>query len=109
MNPTLEEMARSIPLPVLLLTMLGFAAGQNDCGYCLHLDSGAVLGIVTCDVIITVLIAGMAFWVSHKVQKKRYEDKLQQQRNASDNEHTYAHLQGQQMDLYTDIKTLNHS
>ncbi|CAI9614354.1 unnamed protein product, partial [Staurois parvus] len=86
----------------------GFAAGQNDCGNCLHLDSGAVVGIVTCDVIIiTLLIAGMAFWVSNKVQKKKYDEKLQQKSVAENADHTYEHLRGQQTDIYTDINTIN--
>ncbi|KAM5132621.1 TYRO protein tyrosine kinase-binding protein [Mantella aurantiaca] len=102
-------MPLNIPLSIVLLTMLGFAVGQNDCGNCLHLDSGAVVGIVTCDVIITVLIAGMAFWMSSKVQKKKYEERLQQ-KNASENvDHTYEHLHGQHLDVYTDLNTLNNS
>ncbi|XP_072282325.1 uncharacterized protein [Pyxicephalus adspersus] len=84
-------MSRQIPLSILLLTVLALAVGQNDCGNCLHLDSGAVIGIVTCDVVITVLIAGMAFWISSKVQKKKYDDKLQQ-KNSADNDHTYENI-----------------
>lgn len=99
----------SIPSTVLLLAMLGFAVGQNDCGNCLHLNSGTVVGIVTCDVIITVLIAGMAFWVSSKVQKKRYDAQMQEKNATETTDHTYEHLRGQQMDVYNDINTIkNH-
>ncbi|XP_068099330.1 TYRO protein tyrosine kinase-binding protein [Hyperolius riggenbachi] len=103
-------MPRCSPLPVLFLAMLGIAAGQNgDCENCLRLDSGAIVGIVTCDVIITLVIAGLAFWASSKVQKKKYEAKLLQKNSTVDNDHTYEHLRGQQMDIYTDIKSANDS
>ncbi|XP_075459345.1 TYRO protein tyrosine kinase-binding protein isoform X2 [Ascaphus truei] len=75
-----------------------------ECGNCLYLDSGALLGIVVCDFIITVLIALAAYYLSNKVQKRRQEErgkKLESERQA--NEPTYEELHGQNMDIYTDL------
>ncbi|XP_075047706.1 TYRO protein tyrosine kinase-binding protein-like [Mixophyes fleayi] len=101
-----------VPISVLFLglTIIGAALGQDGCGNCLQLNSGALIGIVVCDVIFTVLIAAMAFCVSSKIQKKKYQEKLDKQKNnTTENEPTYEHLHGQRMDIYNDLNTLNSS
>ncbi|CAH2318275.1 TYRO tyrosine kinase-binding -like [Pelobates cultripes] len=91
---------------LLLLTALGAAFGQDGCGDCLRLDSGAVIGIVICDVIITVLIALTAYIVSNKIQqRKQLERKTSKKNETETNDRTYEELRGQRLDIYNDMRS----
>ncbi|XP_053307741.1 TYRO protein tyrosine kinase-binding protein [Spea bombifrons] len=89
----------------LLLAVLGTAFGQNDCGDCFHLSSGAITGIVFCDIFITVLIALTVYFISNKIQKKKDEERNRnsQKTEIQESERTYEELQGQARDIYNDI------
>ncbi|KAM8927866.1 TYRO protein tyrosine kinase-binding protein [Pelodytes ibericus] len=89
----------------LFLTTLGGVHGQDVCGDCLRLDSGAIIGIVICDVIITLLIALTVYCISSKIQKKKHEErkKASQKTELEENEQTYEELQGQRTDIYNDL------
>ncbi|KAM4652577.1 TYRO protein tyrosine kinase-binding protein [Discoglossus pictus] len=85
---------------LLVSAILGAALGQDECGNCLRLDTGAIVGIVICDVIITVLIALLAYYVSTKIQRSKLEERSKQN---DGQEPTYEELQGQRLDVYTDL------
>ncbi|XP_063798274.1 TYRO protein tyrosine kinase-binding protein isoform X2 [Pseudophryne corroboree] len=96
-----------ISIMVLGLSIIGAALGQEGCENCLQLNSGALIGIVICDIIFTMLIAAMAYCVSSKIQAKKYQEKLDKQKNnAPGNEPTYEQLHGQRNDIYNQLNTL---
>ncbi|XP_053546127.1 TYRO protein tyrosine kinase-binding protein [Bombina bombina] len=89
-----------VTLMLLALYALGAVKGQDECGNCLHLDSGSVIGIVVCDVIITVLIAFVAYYVSLRMERKRHAET----KKVNDlKEPTYEELQGQRTEVYNDL------
>ncbi|XP_069803855.1 TYRO protein tyrosine kinase-binding protein [Dendropsophus ebraccatus] len=97
------------PLPVICLTLLisSSALGQEACGSCFQLNTGTIIGIVICDSLITLVIAGMAFWISNRIQKKKFQDKLQKLKNTSPtNESAYEELHGQKLHVYNDLNSL---
>lgn len=100
---------RYVPRALLLLSAaLGAAFGQNGCGDCIRLDSGAVAGIVICDVIITILIAATAYCVSSKIQRRKLMARKKSQKNEMQStERTYEELQGQRADVYNDLGSLH--
>lgn len=100
-------MSWTVPVLFLTLTMLGSTLGQEGCGNCFQLNTGTIIGIVICDSIITLLIAGMAFWISNKIQNKKYQERLRNLKIISPaNESTYEELQGQRTDIYNDLNSL---
>ncbi|XP_018082065.1 TYRO protein tyrosine kinase-binding protein-like isoform X2 [Xenopus laevis] len=92
---------QSQPLLILVLATL-------DCGSCFYLDTGAVIGIVICDVVITVLIALTAYYVSNKIHMKKEEERNTNSKkpDTQEAEPPYEELRNQRMDIYND---LNHS
>lgn len=99
-------MSGKLPVFIMTLTMLGSAFGQQGCGNCFQLNTGTIVGIVICDSIITLMIAGVAFWISTKIQTKKYQERLRKLKNISPaNESTYEELQGQRTDIYNDLNS----
>ncbi|XP_075695184.1 TYRO protein tyrosine kinase-binding protein [Rhinoderma darwinii] len=99
----------SWPVPILFLTVtiFGSALAQEGCGNCFQLNTGTIVGIVICDAIFTLMIAGLSFWISNKVQKKKYQERLKKLKKiSSGNEATYAELHGQTADIYNDLNAL---
>ncbi|XP_077116325.1 TYRO protein tyrosine kinase-binding protein [Ranitomeya variabilis] len=87
-----------------LTTILGSVLAQEGCGNCFQLNTGTIIGIVVCDALITLTIAGMAFWISNKIQKKKYQEKLKRMKdNSAANEATYEELRGHRVDIYNDL------
>ncbi|KAM3921838.1 TYRO protein tyrosine kinase-binding protein-like [Leptodactylus fuscus] len=100
-------MYRPVPILVLTFSIFGFALGQEGCGNCFQLNTGTIVGIVICDTVITLVIAGMAFWISNRIQKKKYQEKLNKLKNISPgNESTYEELHGQRVDIYNDLNAM---
>lgn len=98
----------SWPVPVLFLTltMLGSTFGQEGCGNCFQLNPGTIIGIVICDSIVTLMIAGVAFWISTKIQQKKYQERLRTAKNISPaTESPYEELHGQRTDIYNDLNS----
>uniref|UniRef100_A0A803J7L6 TYRO protein tyrosine kinase-binding protein n=1 Tax=Xenopus tropicalis TaxID=8364 RepID=A0A803J7L6_XENTR len=88
----------SLSLLILLLATL-------DCGGCFHLDSGAIIGIVICDVIITVLIALTAYYVSNRIQMRKEEERKKNspKPDTQEAEPAYEELRDHRMDIYNDL------
>ncbi|XP_058052278.1 TYRO protein tyrosine kinase-binding protein [Ahaetulla prasina] len=89
-------------LPILLgLTwpQLGAAQGANDCGHCFRIDPGTIAGVVLGDLFLTLLIALGVYYVVSCIYKQQAtsSDKAQ-------HESPYEELQGQRMDIYSDLK-----
>uniref|UniRef100_A0A8C5QY29 TYRO protein tyrosine kinase-binding protein n=1 Tax=Leptobrachium leishanense TaxID=445787 RepID=A0A8C5QY29_9ANUR len=92
---------------ILLSAALGAALGQDGCGDCIRLDSGAITGIVICDIIITILIALTAYFVSSKIQRrKQIERNKCQKSEMQTNDRTYEELQGPRTDVYNELGNL---
>ncbi|XP_029140166.1 TYRO protein tyrosine kinase-binding protein isoform X2 [Protobothrops mucrosquamatus] len=89
-------------LPILLgLTwpQLGAAQVANDCGHCYKIDPGTIAGVVLGDLFLTLLIALGVYYVVSCIYKQQAtsRDKVQ-------HESPYEELQGQRMDIYSDLK-----
>ncbi|KAG8570003.1 hypothetical protein GDO81_014637 [Engystomops pustulosus] len=97
-------MSWKVPILFLSLTLFGSAFAQEACENCFQLSTGTIIGVVICDVIITLVITGMAFWISNRIQRKKYQERLKKMKNASAaNEATYEDLRGQRHDIYNDL------
>ncbi|KAM4015047.1 TYRO protein tyrosine kinase-binding protein-like [Anomaloglossus baeobatrachus] len=88
-------------------TILSSAFAQEGCGNCFQLNTGTIIGIVVCDALITLIIASMAFWISTKIQKKKYQEKLKKLKTLPPtNDPTYEELHGQRVDIYNDLHAM---
>ncbi|KAJ8005338.1 hypothetical protein DPEC_G00145590 [Dallia pectoralis] len=85
-----------------------------DCGNCYLIDIGPVVGIVACDIVLTLLIALVAFCLA-TFQKKR--SRLESRRQGTGKkltaskrktveipESVYQELHGVQSDVYSDLQ-----
>ncbi|KAG7469166.1 hypothetical protein MATL_G00126070 [Megalops atlanticus] len=106
-------MGRALCIVTPFAGLFGPVAGQQDCRACFHLDTGAVVGIIVGDIILTLLIALSVYcFVSH--QKKNRLEALESKgkthasskRKKPDLESTYQELQGVQNDVYSDLRHL---
>ncbi|XP_044138518.1 TYRO protein tyrosine kinase-binding protein [Bufo gargarizans] len=100
----------SWPVPALFLSLMmfgtAFAQEVAGCGNCFQLNTVTIIGIVICDAIITLVIAGMAFWISTKIQKKKYQERLRKLKTLSPvNESPYEELHGQRVEVYNDLNS----
>ncbi|XP_073704123.1 TYRO protein tyrosine kinase-binding protein [Garra rufa] len=60
-------MRRTVFLMAPMNGLLGLVEGNQDCSSCYQLDIGVAIGIITCDVILTLLIALLVYcFVSHQ-------------------------------------------
>ncbi|XP_018082255.1 transmembrane immune signaling adaptor TYROBP S homeolog isoform X1 [Xenopus laevis] len=86
-------------------TFLILVLATLDCGSCFHLDTGAVIGIIICDVVITVIIALIAYYVSNKIQMKKEEERKRnsQKPDPQEAEPAYEELRDHRMDIYNDL------
>ncbi|XP_039181701.1 TYRO protein tyrosine kinase-binding protein isoform X1 [Crotalus tigris] len=90
-------------LPILLgLTwpQLGAAQVANDCGHCYKIDPGTIAGVVLGDLFLTLLIALGVYYVVSCIYKQQATSKA----DKAQHESPYEELQGQRMDIYSDLK-----
>ncbi|XP_067251455.1 TYRO protein tyrosine kinase-binding protein [Chanodichthys erythropterus] len=96
----------------------GFVEGNQDCSSCYQLDTGVVIGIITCDIILTLLIA-LSVYCFVSRQKRRESLHLQPRCCGSGKAKThqpsmrsktievespYQELYGVQSDIYSDLQ-----
>ncbi|XP_052433968.1 TYRO protein tyrosine kinase-binding protein [Carassius gibelio] len=63
-------MRRTAYIMIPMNGLFGFVEGNQDCSSCYQFDIGVAIGIITCDIILTLLIALSVYcFVSH--QKRR--------------------------------------
>ncbi|XP_056366390.1 TYRO protein tyrosine kinase-binding protein [Oenanthe melanoleuca] len=81
----------------LLLLLLGAATAQQECSGCLP-GAGPIAALVTADVIMTLLIAGGAYWLAGRGRRAPARP-----RPPEPDSH-YQELQGARADLYSELK-----
>ncbi|KAK7147400.1 hypothetical protein R3I94_010044 [Phoxinus phoxinus] len=96
----------------------GFVEGNQDCSSCYQLDIGVVIGIITCDIILTLLIALSIYcFVSHQKRKrslhaqtscygsgKAKNHQPSMRSKTIEVESPYQELYGVQSDIYSDLQ-----
>ncbi|XP_016376567.1 TYRO protein tyrosine kinase-binding protein-like [Sinocyclocheilus rhinocerous] len=111
-------MRRTVYIMVPMNGLFGFVEGNQDCSSCYQLDIGVAIGIITCDIILTLLIALSVYcFVSH--QKRRGSLQTHARCCASGRAKThqpsmrpktievespYQELYGVQSDIYSDLQ-----
>ncbi|XP_066426868.1 TYRO protein tyrosine kinase-binding protein [Molothrus aeneus] len=82
---------------VLLLLASGLATAERDCSGCL-LGPGPITALVVGDIILTLLIAGGAYWLAgrgHRAPPKPHPP---------EQDSHYQELQGARGDIYSELK-----
>ncbi|KAK2903051.1 hypothetical protein Q8A67_007764 [Cirrhinus molitorella] len=114
-------MRRTVYLMAPMNGLLGFAEGNQDCSSCYQLDIGVAIGIITCDIILTLLIALLVYcFVSHKKRRgsshtharccgsgkaqnlKTHQPSMRPK--TTEVESPYQELYGVQSDIYSDLQ-----
>ncbi|XP_066540061.1 TYRO protein tyrosine kinase-binding protein [Hoplias malabaricus] len=103
----------------MALGLFGSAAAHQDCGSCYQINMGMVIGIIVCDLIITLLIAISVYCFATRQKKK---SRLHTRSNSCDpgkgklrqsssrpkeveiTESPYQELYGVQSDVYNDLR-----
>ncbi|XP_036393731.1 TYRO protein tyrosine kinase-binding protein [Megalops cyprinoides] len=107
-------MGRALCIVTPFVGLFGTVAGQQDCpASCFHLDTGAAVGIIVGDIILTLLIALSVYCFVSRQKKNRLEaleskgkTHASSKRKKPDLESTYQELQGVQNDVYSDLRHL---
>ncbi|XP_064803297.1 TYRO protein tyrosine kinase-binding protein [Oncorhynchus masou masou] len=107
-------MGKALCIVAPLKGLFGPAEGEQDCGHCYLIDMGAVVGIIACDIILTLLIA-LAVFCFATIRKKRsqQESRLEgkgktitasKRKTVEITESPYQELHGFQSDVYSDLQ-----
>ncbi|XP_067305762.1 TYRO protein tyrosine kinase-binding protein isoform X2 [Pseudorasbora parva] len=111
-------MRRILYLMVPLNGLFGIVEGNQDCSSCYQLDIGVVIGIITCDIILTLLIALSVYcFVSYLKRRgslhaqtrccgsgKTKSQQPSMRSKAIEVESPYQELYGVQSDIYSDLQ-----
>ncbi|KAM9489121.1 TYRO protein tyrosine kinase-binding protein [Clarias gariepinus] len=102
----------------LVSGLFGYAAAAQDCGTCYHLNMGVFIGIITCDIILTLLITISVYCYAsreknknssrpHKNSSEKDKGKFRQTssrpKQVEITESPYQELYGVQSDIYSDL------
>ncbi|XP_062368308.1 TYRO protein tyrosine kinase-binding protein [Cinclus cinclus] len=82
---------------ILLLLAPGAAAADRECSGCLP-GPGPIAALIAADVIMTLLIAGGAYWLAGRGRRAPPKPRPQEQ------DSHYQELQGARGDLYSELK-----
>ncbi|XP_072535111.1 TYRO protein tyrosine kinase-binding protein [Salminus brasiliensis] len=111
-------MNRTLGSCFMTLGLFGSAAATGDCGSCYQINMGVVIGIITCDLIVTLLIAVSVYCFATRQKRKRRlhtranscepgKGKLRQSssrpKEVEITESPYQELYGVQSDIYNDL------
>ncbi|XP_071004333.1 TYRO protein tyrosine kinase-binding protein [Oncorhynchus clarkii lewisi] len=107
-------MGKALCIVAPLKGLFGPAEGEQDCGHCYQIDMGVVVGIIACDIILTLLIA-LAVFCFATIRKKRsqQESRLEgkgktitasKRKTVEITESPYQELHGFQSDVYSDLQ-----
>ncbi|XP_036449793.1 TYRO protein tyrosine kinase-binding protein isoform X1 [Colossoma macropomum] len=106
-------------LCLMALGLFGSAAATQDCGSCYQINMGIVIGIITCDLIVTLLIAISVYCFATRQRRKSRlhtrtnscepgKAKLRQSssrpKEVEITESPYQELYGVQSDIYNDLR-----
>uniref|UniRef100_A0A3P8Z392 TYRO protein tyrosine kinase-binding protein n=1 Tax=Esox lucius TaxID=8010 RepID=A0A3P8Z392_ESOLU len=88
--------------------------GMFDCGHCYQIDIGAVVGVIACDIILTLLIALTVFcFVAFQKKRSQLESRQEgkgknltasKRKTIEITESPYQELHGVQSDVYSDLQ-----
>ncbi|XP_029600061.1 TYRO protein tyrosine kinase-binding protein-like [Salmo trutta] len=88
--------------------------GMFDCGQCYQIDMGTLVGIIACDIILTLLIALAVFcFASLRKKRSQQESRLEgkgktltasKRKTVEIIESPYQELHGIQSDVYSDLQ-----
>ncbi|XP_053478314.1 TYRO protein tyrosine kinase-binding protein [Ictalurus furcatus] len=102
----------------LLSGLFGYVAATQDCGTCYQLNMMVIIGIITCDIILTLLITITVYCFASREKRKK---SLRTRKNSSETdkgkfrqssskpkeveitESPYQELYGVQSDIYSDL------
>ncbi|XP_078143324.1 TYRO protein tyrosine kinase-binding protein isoform X1 [Centroberyx gerrardi] len=94
--------------------LFGPAEGQQECGPCYQIDMGTVVGIIACDIILTLLITFCVFCFATFHKKRREWDSrdgrgnlastMSKKKTAEIAESPYQELHGVQSDVYSELQ-----
>ncbi|KAK3551412.1 hypothetical protein QTP70_017295 [Hemibagrus guttatus] len=105
-------------LTALLSGLFGYAAASQDCGTCYQLNMEVIIGIITCDIILTLLIIiavyCFASWEKRKnslhtrkssseTDKGKFRQSSSRPKEVEITESPYQELYGVQSDIYNDL------
>ncbi|XP_044846668.1 TYRO protein tyrosine kinase-binding protein isoform X2 [Mauremys mutica] len=93
------------PGPPPLHTLLGLAWALLDCTGCPQLSGGLIAGLVVGDLLLTLLIALAVYCLAGKIHHLRGSAQAEVKKPpATEMESPYQELQGQRLDIYSDLK-----
>ncbi|KAH1180080.1 TYRO protein tyrosine kinase-binding protein isoform X1 [Mauremys mutica] len=96
------------PLHTLLglaWALLGSVNAQRDCTGCPQLSGGLIAGLVVGDLLLTLLIALAVYCLAGKIHHLRGSAQAEVKKPpATEMESPYQELQGQRLDIYSDLK-----
>uniref|UniRef100_A0A8C8VGU3 TYRO protein tyrosine kinase-binding protein n=1 Tax=Pelusios castaneus TaxID=367368 RepID=A0A8C8VGU3_9SAUR len=92
----------------LVWTLLGSVNAQRDCTGCPQLSGGMIAGLVLGDLLLTLLIALAVYFLAGKIHRQQGATGSAQGNAKKPHnlelESPYQELQGQKMDIYSDLK-----
>ncbi|XP_038849174.1 TYRO protein tyrosine kinase-binding protein-like [Salvelinus namaycush] len=107
-------MGKALCIVAPLKGMFAECSLSPDCGYCYQIDMGALVGIIACDIILTLLIAlAMFCFASLRKKRSQQESRLEgkgktltasKRKTVEITESPYQELHGIQSDVYSDLQ-----
>ncbi|XP_044215326.1 TYRO protein tyrosine kinase-binding protein [Thunnus albacares] len=94
-------------------SLFGSAEGQQECGSCYLINMGSVMGIIACDIILTIFITISVFCFVNLHKRRREWDSHNDKRNLPSSskkmttevtESPYQELHGVQSDVYSELR-----
>ncbi|CAM5124651.1 unnamed protein product [Natator depressus] len=89
----------------LAWALLGSVNAQRDCTGCPEVSGGLIAGLVMGDLLLTLFIALAVYFLAGKIhhQRESARGEVKKSPNA-EMESPYQELQGQRLDIYSDLK-----
>ncbi|KAM7420582.1 hypothetical protein PAMA_015013 [Pampus argenteus] len=96
-------------------SLFGSTEGQQECGSCYLINMGSVMGIIACDIILTILITISVFcfvtlhkrreWDSHNGKRNLPSSSSSSKKMTTEvTESPYQELHGVQSDVYSELQ-----
>ncbi|KAJ0066112.1 hypothetical protein NL108_001338 [Boleophthalmus pectinirostris] len=94
-----------LPDTLCVGSLFGSTEEQQDCGTCYHINMAVIIGIVICDILLTIfiIISVICFVRSHRQQDFHDERTAQSSESKDVTESPYQELQGTQSDVYSEL------
>ncbi|MCJ8728302.1 hypothetical protein PDJAM_G00002880 [Pangasius djambal] len=102
----------------LLSGLFGYVAATQDCGTCYQLNMGVVIGIITCDIVLTLVITISVYCFASREKRKnslhtrktssetdkgKFRQSSSRPKEVEITESPYQELYGVQSDIYSDL------